>query len=49
LKYGKVNKDNIDIAIKEYENFYKGYTQEEKENYNKILSYLNEIKSSFGK
>ena len=45
----KVNKDNIDIAIKEYENFYRGHTQEEKENYNKILSYLNEIKSRFTK
>jgi len=44
LKYGKVNKDNIDIAIKEYENFYKGYTQEEKENYSKVLNILKDIK-----
>lgn len=41
----KVNKDNIDIAIKEYENFYKGYTQEEKDNYNKVLNILLDIKN----
>ena len=48
MKYGKVNKDNIDIAIKEYENFYKGYTQEEKENYNRILNILIDIKKKMG-
>lgn len=45
----KVNKDNIDIAIKEYENFYKGYTQKEKDNYNKVLDILKKIKFSYNK
>jgi len=41
----KVNKNNIDIAIKEYENFYKGHTQEEKDNYNEILNELRKIQN----
>lgn len=40
----KINKENLDFAIKEYERYYKGNTQEEKDNYNKILSLLKALK-----
>jgi len=40
----KINKENLDLAIKDYERYYKGNTQEEKDNYNKILSLLKALK-----
>ena len=40
----KVNQDNLDAAIKEYESYYKGYTEEEKADYNNVLEILKALK-----
>ena len=41
----KINKDNVVSSIKEYESYYKGYTEKEIENYNMILNILKALRN----